>query len=294
MDESLRRGGDEKTPLLCRYERTLALVNDDLCFTEIANFEFERIIDTLPVDSDIKYTVDVFYNNPFAIRLFRKVDDLPFFMTRSAIASRRMAVLCGYEILAAYLEDAQDHRRKLQPTPQDSLIMDVLEEQVAAPIEAWSPGLAGRKYFRTIGYLRHLRNSFAHAHDGPSPELASYAAVYSHDLSKFWENGKTDIGGLSFRELPHQELTAEAALGLINLMRVCLREVDRLFAATYREQAIIDAVVADVWRDSPQVRMVPARFSAKVRSAIEDGYGERLPVENIQAAVVDFTNRNAE
>jgi hypothetical protein len=279
----------KRMPMMRRYERALALVNDQLCFSTLASYELSRRIEVLAADGEEKYTTEVFPENPTAGRLFRKVQDLSLFITKSDATTRRMAVVFGYEHLAAYLVDAQNFRAALQPSSTDTLKKDALEEQVAARIEEWNPRVVTQNYFRTMGYLRHMRNSFAHAQDDASGKLASYAIAHSHELSKFWDNGRTDIGGINFRTLPSEELTEGAAYGLLSLTRICLREVDQMFAATLSEQAVLDASVAKVWQHCPKIRMVPARLAAKVRGAIEAEFGERLPVERIQSAVADFT-----
>ncbi len=284
----------KRTPIMRRYEHALALINDQLCFSALASHEFSMTIETLSAEKGEEFTTEAFPENPNTERLFRKVKDLAAFASKAEITAYRMGVVLGYEHLAAYLEDALSYRKALQPSPQDQLRYDALEETVARRLEGWSPGVAKQDYFRTLGYLRHLRNSFAHAHEGPSPELASYAAVHAHALNKFWENGRTDIGEIDFRTLPNEGITAVSAYALMNLTRICVREIDQLIAGTLDNETVLEVALEDAWTHHPHVRMVAVRLGAKARGIIEAQFGAKLPTEVVIASADKFIKGRTE
>lgn len=274
-----------------RYEHALALVNDQLCFSALASHEFSKTIEILAAEKGEAFTTEAFPENPNTERLFRRVKDLSAFASRADVTACRMGVVFGYEHLAAYLDAALNYRKALQPSPQDQLTSDALEETVALRLEGWSPGAAKQDYFRTIGYLRHLRNSFAHANEGPSSELTSYAAVNAYALGKFWGNGRTDIGEIDFRALPNKDITHESAYALVSLTRICVREIDRLIAGTLTDEAVLEIAIEDAWRDHPHIRTVAARLAAKARGLIEVQFGERLPKELVIATADEFIKK---
>jgi hypothetical protein len=105
-----------------------------------------------------------------------------------------MAVIVGYEHLAAYLEEAQAFRATRKPSPEDSNYEDAPEDQIFNKLTKWLPQSPPKGYFTTLGYFRHMRNSFAHGHVVPSKEFSAFAANHSHSLNKFWTNGVTDLG----------------------------------------------------------------------------------------------------
>lgn len=277
-----------RTPIMRRYEHALALVNDQLCFSAMASYELSKTIVSLSTSKGETFTTEAFPDNPNTERLFRKVKDLSAFASKADDTTYRMGVVLGYEHLVAYLKDVLNFRKALQPSPQDQLKNEALEETVAQRLEGWSPGAAKLGYFRTIGYLRHLRNSFAHAHVGPSNELASYAAAHAYALGRFWDNGRTDIGKIDFRALPNSDLTPEAAFALMNLTRICLREIDRLIAETLSKDAVLKIALEDVWKHHAHIRTVAPRLAAKARGLIEAEFGERLPKELVIAKAEKF------
>lgn len=281
----------KRTPILRRYEDALSLVNDQLCFSALASHELAKTIKNLSVKEGETFTTEAFPENPNTERLFRKVGELPAFALKVDVVAYRMGVVLGYEHLAAYLKDALNYRKALQPSPQDKLKHDALEETVASRLEGWSPSVANQDYFRTIGYLRHLRNSFAHANEGPSNDLAAYASAHAHALGKFWDNGRTDIGAIDFRSLPNNDITAELAYALMNLTRICLREIDQLIAETLTNDAVLEVALEDVWKHNAHIRTVTARLAAKARGLIEAEFGERLPKELVNVAANEFVKR---
>jgi len=281
----------KRTPIMRRYEDALALINDQLCFAALASHEFSWTVDILAAEKAEEFTTAVFPENPNTKRLFRKVKDLAAFASKAEVIAYRMGVVFGYEHLAAYLEDALDFRKAIQPSPQDKLTYDALEETVAHRLQGWSPGAVKQDYFRTVGYLRHLRNSFAHAHDGPSAELASYAAVHAHALNKFWDNGRTEIGEIDFRTLPSEDMTAGSAYALMNLTRICAREIDQQIAGTLTNETVLNIALDDAWKQNPNIGVAAARLAAKARGYIEAQFGDRLPKELVIANADEFIRR---
>lgn len=284
----------KRTPIVRRYEHALALVNDQLCFSALASHELSNAIGIVSASKGEMFTTDAFPENPYTERLFRKVKDLSAFASNADETAYRMGVVFAYEHLAAYLEDVLQYRRALHPSPQDKLKHDALEDMVAQRIEGWSPGVAEQGYFRTIGYLRHLRNSFAHAHVGPSDELAAYAAVHAYSLSKFWDNGRTDIGKIDFRALPSNRMTPQSVQALMNLTRICLHQIDQLIAKTLSTDAVLEIALGNVWRHHTRIRAVAERMAAKARGLIEADFGEKLPLELVVAAADRFIRERPE
>lgn len=282
-----------RTPILRRYEHALARVNDQLCFSALASHELSKTIKSVLASKGETFTIEAFPENPNTERLNRRVKDLPVFASEADVTAYRMGVVTGYEHLAAYLEDALDYRKAIQPSPQDQLKKDELEQKVAQRLNGWSPGAAKLGYFRTVGYLRHLRNSFAHAHESPSDELVSYAAAHAYALNKFWDNGRTDIGDIDFLTLPSNDITAEVAFALMNLTRICLREIDRIIAGTLTNDAVLEFVLEAAWKQQAHTRMDAARLAAKARGLIESEFGERLSKEIVIEAAGAFIEKCA-
>jgi hypothetical protein len=191
----------DRTPIGKKYVDELIKVNDQLCYSALLHHEFTSVISHHAKSSPDTFTSSIFDSNPFSFRLYRKAKELPIFASHAGATGSRMAVVLGYEHVSAYLDEIQDFRAKNKPTPWDKIKEDAQEDQIFKKLVKWLSYSPPRDYFRTIGYFRHMRNSFAHGHEEASKEFASFAAKHSHSLNKFWNNGVTQLNGLNLRLL---------------------------------------------------------------------------------------------
>ena len=113
----------------------------------------------------------------------------------------RMGVIASVEHSLAYVEEVQAFRQALVNSEGDDVKDDAEEEQFRLKIERWSGRSPPSGYFRTLGYLRLLRNHYAHVNDTPHPSFKTYVRSYGTPLNKFWNNGVTDVHGIDFRTL---------------------------------------------------------------------------------------------
>jgi hypothetical protein len=275
----------KKTPVASKYLNELVKVNDQLCYSVLLHEEFEETILKHAELSSNLFTSSIFPSNPFSERLYRRGKDLPLFAKKSRITGLRMAVIVGYEHVAAYLDDVQRFRARIKASPHDTIRADQVEQQVFSKLEHWLGKPPDKGYFVTLGYCRHMRNSLAHAYDTASRELAGFAATHSHELGKFWENGRTDLQGLNFREATEPELTPDMAFGFMNLFRICLRQIDSMFAATLVLEDVLADTVKEIVERRPDLRWLPAKTSPKARAVIHARYGERFPIDVIRERI---------
>jgi hypothetical protein len=89
-------------------------VNDQLCYSVLLHEEFEETILKHAELSSNLFTSSIFPSNPFSERLYRRGKDLPLFAKKSRITGLRMAVIVGYEHVAAYLDDVQRFRARMK------------------------------------------------------------------------------------------------------------------------------------------------------------------------------------
>jgi hypothetical protein len=143
-------------------------------------------------------------------------------------------------------------------------------------------------YFTTVGYCTNMRNSFAHAYDNASKELTQFAANNGHELNKFWDNGKTDLRGLDFKKAAKTELTPDMAFTFMNLLRICLDEIDEKFAASLSLDDVLRFVVNEIVKGKPDLRRLPTKVASKARIVIKMNYGETLPLSVLQQKIEAF------
>jgi hypothetical protein len=126
-----------KTPIAGKYLKELVKVNDQLCYSTLLHHEFEQTIRRHAKSARDAFTSSIFPSNPFSGRLNRQGKDLPGFAEQSRITGLRMAVIVGYEHVAAYLDDVQRFRAATKPSPHDDFHADALEDEVFEKLRRW-------------------------------------------------------------------------------------------------------------------------------------------------------------
>lgn len=158
-----------------------------------------------------QYTTDVFKANPYAQRIYRPLHDLPSFLNGNEQVALRMSVIAGVEHCLAYLQDIQLFRGSLISSPQDAIKDDAEEEQLRRKIEGWAGRVPQPGHFRTLTYLRLLRNHYAHANDILHSAFKSFIRANGTILNRFWANGITDVGELDFKTAANSPLSFHLA-----------------------------------------------------------------------------------
>jgi hypothetical protein len=267
-----------KTPIGTKFVGELAKVNDQLCYLALLHHEFEATMTHHERSSPADFTSDIFPKNPFAARIYRRADELPTFGRESRTTAFRMAAIVGFEQTLAYLEEIQAFRAGVKPSPEDSIRADAPELQLLKRLEGWLPVSPKSGYFTTLGYCRHMRNSFAHGHDKPSKEFAAFAAQHSHSLNKFWKNGITELNGFDFKDLESRKLSPERAFAIMNLLRICVREIDSMIASTLTLEDLLQPIVKEIIRKKPDLNRFPSRVASKVRATVTRQYGKEFSI----------------
>jgi hypothetical protein len=277
-----------KTPIAGKFVRELVKINDQLCYSGLLHHEFERTIDHHATSLPDGFTSSMFPANPFSGRLHRRGRELPAFAEQSKIIGLRMAIVFGYEHVAAYLDEIQSFRASVKPTPQDGIRKDAIEDQILQKLEHWMPSAPEKGWFKTLGYCRHMRNSFAHAHEQASKEFSSFAANNGHALNRFWQNDVTELFGVDFRTAAKDPLDADAAFAFMNLQRICLKEIDQIFAASLSLEDVLPIVVKQISEARPDLKELPHKIASKARAIIHSDFGERFQASTVIERITDL------
>lgn len=275
----------KKTPIGARYVQRVNEVNDQLCFAALQQWELERRLAEVIAIRSSDYTHQIFPDNPFAMRIHRQMQDLPRFVNGTKQIALRMGVIAAVEHFLAYLEDVQLFRSKLRPSAVDTILDDAEEEQLRKKIKAWAGSSPPPEYFLTFGYLRLLRNHYAHVNDAPHTSLDTYIRTKGTILNRFWKKRGTALQQLDFKTVATSPLTPEIAFEIINVLRISLVEVDRMVAETCGLQEI----VLNVLQDKKQKRLNPQipreRLSSKVRGRISSDWGWDVSLSEVTRAI---------
>lgn len=278
----------DKTPIRTKFVKRLTRIDDQLCFAALARHELGATISALAGASPDAFTTSVFPANPFARRIYRKMKDLPAFATASEQIELQMGVVTGVEHALAYVEEIEDFRAAVHASPADDINVKAPEDQLLAKMSEWSNLAPVAGNYRTLGYLRLLRNHYAHVKVEPTSAFAAYLANHSHSLQRFWANGITDLGGVQFRTLPDGPLTPGKAFALMNVLRVIIEKIDQEFVATLDLDDVIGLVAAEVFDRVKGHDRNAEPLTRKVRAALREGYGEKFDTVLVRRGVDDY------
>jgi hypothetical protein len=254
-----------KTPVTSRFLQRLIDVGDQICFSALRQWEFDRTLAGAAAQRPSDFTPSVFASNPFSNRIYRKMGDLPQFSAEAEQVALKMGVIASVEHVLACLDEMQTFRAALAPTSADAIRDDAEEEQLRAKIEAWSGKNPTAAYFRTIGMFRLLRNHYAHLNDKPHPALKTFVASYATPLNRFWAKAPTQLHGLDFRTIATVPLTFELAIAVVNLLRVSVIHIDEMLSATLAFDDVVAWLLSEVLKHPRSKSLAVDRLTSKVR-----------------------------
>lgn len=266
----------------------LSDINDEVIFSSFVNFEFREMISSIPANSAQNYTKKVMPNNPYSARIYVKVEDLQNFSERSEVSGCQISMIAGYEVLASYLEDIGRLMRMYKPSSADSLSADKIEDLIAAKTQTWCPGSIDAGIFQTIGYFRHLRNSYAHGHENASKKLLSFARGNASTLTGFWQNLRPNTLSFDFQKLPMRTINIDDARAGMNLMRIALRKIDEAIAASLGFSDVLPATVETVLATSPEVPSNKDKLARKVSGSLKNDFGDTNPISGVRRLIESY------
>lgn len=266
----------KRTPLLTECVKEIDAINDLLCFTAFMHHEMPDAIKMTPAvnskDDDI-LTTDLFPENPFVKRISVRSRRMPEFTNKSINTSIRICVIYAYEHLANYLKSIMKFKFELESIGVNVSTSDTIEDEIKQRITNWIDDEPDSLIFTTIGYLRVLRNSFSHVNDKSSKQLSTYTKTHGHQLNNNWNNRPAKLGKLDFTSFTTKKICFLDAFALINLVRICAKEIDALVASTLNEEVLIENAVTKVWEQNPNYRNNPKRLSSKAYRLLKLDYG---------------------
>jgi hypothetical protein len=278
----------DRTPIRAKFVKRLITINDQLCFAALGRREFGETLSKLVKASPKDFTTSVFPANPYAPRIYRKMKDMPAFAAKSEQIELQMCIIAGFEHALAYVEELEDFRASVRPSHADATNVDAPEDRLLAKMTQWMGGASEKGPYKTFGYVRLLRNHYAHVNDEKTPAFSSYIANHAHQLQRFWDNGITDLGGIKFRTLPDGPLSAESAFAVMNLLRVSIEMIDRDYAGTLKLADILETTAAEVFVAAAHHDRALERMGPKVRATLKRDYGEEFDLTAVREGVNAF------
>lgn len=275
----------KKTPLASRFTQQLNRVNDQICFAALQQWDFARRLEPLVASRPREFSTEVFPTNPYAESIYRRVSELAELSGDAEVIALQMGVVASVEHILAYMEEVQTFRKNLIADDSEAIRDDAEEEQLRLKIIRWRGSEPTSQYFRTLGYFRHLRNHYAHVNSTPISAFATYIRSYGTPLNSFWNNGVTNIHGVDFRTLGGSKLTPELAIGVMNLLRVCLWHVDEIVAETLTLADAVRWIVQQI-HGMPRNRTISGtRLESKVTLRLKMEWNLEAGASTIRQAI---------
>lgn len=274
-----------KTPLASRFIKQINRVNDQICFSALQQWDSKIRLDTIAKDHADAFSTEVFKNNPYAKRIHRRVTELPELSHDAQAVALQTGVVASVEHVLAYMQEAQDFREGLVAETGAPIREDAEEEQLRQKIELWRGAPPASSYFRTLGCFRHLRNHYAHVNEKPTQAFLSYIKSYGAPLNTFWGKRVIDIHGVDFKSLPTTALTPELAFGMMNLLRVCLSEVDQMIADSLPNADKVKWIVMEIRLKPGNRDLERARLVRKVITRLKIDWGQEVDESQVERAI---------
>ncbi len=258
-----------RTPIVAPFRKKLDMINDQLCFGAFYAFEASLQLHDQSVAS---FTTDAFPHNPYASRIHRRVKELAEFEEIYLNQSALMAMQAGVETVQAYFCAVRKHTaalHKIDMSSGESADDEALHEQIISINCRTTTEL-----FETAVYLRRRRNHLIHQLSEPSSEMKKFwKAGGAQRLDEFWLKRPAELFGFDFSNRALDAFRIEDGFAIMNLLRICMLEIDRDVAQSLPRDALLEEIEKSVLSEKPHLKGDNNRLRNKVLSRLQRDYG---------------------
>lgn len=265
-----------KTPLAGRYLRKLDGINDQLCFNAFAAEVVAGEVTPMAAQEPDTFTTAAFPDNPHASRIHRRLAELPAFQTDAISQACANSLQAGSEHLQAYFDEVRKLGVAILGGGVGTRDDEGDDERLQRQLKAWMAACPG-EIFETAIYLRRRRNHLVHLHEEPASEMRNFLGSGAARLTRFWAKRPIDLMSFDFANQALDRFRIEDGYAVMNLMRVCLRDVDAAVAANLPVEALARRAATEILGRDRQLRGSPALLARKVRTTLQMDYGAQIP-----------------
>ncbi|AEF04626.1 hypothetical protein [Alteromonas naphthalenivorans] len=265
-----------KSQVLRKFESKLEDMNDQLCYFLFSDIEVNNIFSELEHDISDSYTTEVYPENKFSDRLHIKIEALPAFRTKAFHSLVSMSVIASVEYLLSYIEEVEGIRANIMPSVHDEITDKKPEEQLNLKLRHWLGKDPESAIIKTIAYLRLRRNHIAHVREEMSDGYRSLIKNDSNHLNTYWAKQSTKLNGFDFSKKTYDEFEVNDVFALINLSRVCMREIDSLVLSTISEESIASYELPRFLANKKLNGLTVEVKSRKFAAFLQHQYGKKM------------------
>jgi hypothetical protein len=264
-----------KTPLAGRFLEKLDGINDQLCFSAFAAEVVAAEVRPLAAAQPDAFTTEIFHGNPHASRIHRRLADLPAFQADAISQACANSLQTGSEHLQAYFDEVRKLGVHLLGGEVGVRNDEGDDERLERQFQAWRAPYPG-EISATAIYLRRRRNHLVHLHDEPASEMRNFLGSGAPKLTKFWAKRPTDLMGFDFSNRALDRFRIEDGYAAMNLLRICLREVDAALAAVLPIEGLARQASIDILARDRRLRGSPSALARKLRATLQMEYGAQV------------------
>lgn len=265
-----------KSKVLRKFESKLEDMNDQLCYFLFSDIEVNNIFSGLEPDASGSFTTEVYPENDFSERLHIKIEALPTFRTKAFHTLVSMSVIASVEYLLSYIEEIEELRANITPSVHDDIKDEKPEEQLNLKLSHWLGKAPESALIKTMAYLRLRRNHIAHVREEMSDGYRSLIKNDSNHLNTYWAKQPTKLSGFDFSKKTYDEFEVNDVFALINLSRVCMREIDSLMLSTISEESIASYELPSFLANKKLNGLTVEVKSRKFAAFLQHQYGQKI------------------
>ncbi len=264
----------EKTIFRNKYLKKLSLVNDQLCYFQFAYEEVLQRINKLNIKDQTKLTTEVFPNNIFSKKIKVEFGELECFQAKSIAITTGISMSFGIEQLLYYLDDIINLKKTISLTTEspEKKKDDVPEDIIFKNLKFWGIKKPEPAIQKTIKYLRLRRNHIVHSNTVLSEKLEQTIRKDSHHLTSYWST-KISLNGFDFSKKDVDNFTTEEAYICMNLLRICLKEIDTMITSTFKNKDLIIYQTKEILLGNNSLKGSEKALNRKVKRLLNDNFG---------------------
>lgn len=277
-----------RTPIGKKYHSAIVTVNDAMCFTAFLHEGFQQEAKKCFRGTDARLASEAFPEKTIAKRIDFKLVPLLEMQSKTLGWHMDHGVMIATEYALNYCLEALKRIGEFGPIlpPIDTDLGP--EERLSKAIEGSSNSTDFAKFFQTLTYFRHVRNYFAHARDKPHQIANSFWKQHANGLNSFWHTRPITLNRFNFREPIQDPNCFENSIDQINIVGICLREIDTSVAANLPTNEVMREEIKDFIHNQPSLKGDHARLARKVCKNILMRYGSEIDQSKINACIIEY------
>jgi hypothetical protein len=272
----------KKTPIASPYRRALDQANDAMCFSLFLYEGFDTLAESVFAANSAKLAREAFPDRGYAKLVNLSESKLKSLGAISLKASLQYNLMTAIEHSLYYYEDAT----KLLSTHGIEKVQnkdDGHEEVLAKTIQKAKPGKAFNELFHTVTYFRHYRNLVAHPNYAGNAQQhgTGFQTQHAHQLNTFWAGRKRSFDGFDFKTFQSLESNAPSFLTAVDIVRICLHELDGAVADSLPFGSVIRAERLQLLKRDPKLSGSMHLQARKLAGILKRDYGLSIEVTQV-------------